>query len=99
MTNRTLMGNGRSLIWWRQLPPHYLMRGGISMSDFDHGGDASDDDLCPVCGILRNEELTPEAYEVLWDAAPALRAAHDAGESTYCPECGRQLTFGEGEGR
>jgi hypothetical protein len=21
-------GNGRSLIWWRQLPPHYLERRG-----------------------------------------------------------------------
>ena len=24
-------------------------------------------------------------------------AAQDAGEAVYCEECGRQLTFGEGE--
>ncbi len=55
------------------------------------------DDVCPVCGILREDELIPEAYEVLWDAVPELRAAQDAGESVYCEECGRQLTLGEGE--
>jgi hypothetical protein len=67
------------------------------MSDFGHEGEASGDDICPVCGILRDDELTPEAYEVLWDAVPELRAAQNAGEATYCPECGRQLTFREGE--
>lgn len=55
------------------------------------------DDICPVCGILRGEELTPEAYEVLWDAVPELGAAQDAGETIDCEECGRRLTFG-GEG-
>jgi predicted RNA-binding Zn-ribbon protein involved in translation (DUF1610 family) len=55
--------------------------------------DNSNDELCPECGILRDEELIPEAYEVLWDAIPELRAAQDAGIATNCPECGRQLTF------
>ena len=58
----------------------------------------SDDDICPACGILRGEELTRAAYEVLWEAIPVLRVAQDAGEATYCPECGRQLAFAEGEG-
>ena len=53
---------------------------------------------CPVCGIPPDDELTPEAYEVLWDDIAELRAAQDAGTPTYCPECGRQLAFGEGEG-
>ena len=57
----------------------------------------SEEDICPVCGILRDEELIPEAYEVIWDAIPHLRAAQNAGEAIYCEECGRQLTFGEGE--
>ena len=57
----------------------------------------SEDDICPVCGILRDEELTPAAYEVIWDALPHLRAAQDAGEAVSCEECGRQLTLGEGE--
>ncbi len=61
-------------------------------------GDRPSDEVCPVCGILRGEELIPEAYEVLWDAVPELRAAQNSGTPTYCPECGRQLTFGEGEG-
>jgi len=29
---------------------------------------------------------------------PELRAAQDAGTPNYCPECGPQLTFGEGGG-
>jgi hypothetical protein len=55
------------------------------------------DDICPVCGILHDEELTPEAYEVMWEAIPHLRAAQDAGEVIYCEECGRRLTLGRGE--
>jgi hypothetical protein len=55
------------------------------------------DDICPVCGILRDEELTPGACEVIWDAMPHLRAAQDAGEVIYCEECGRRLTLGRGE--
>jgi uncharacterized Zn finger protein len=54
----------------------------------------SEDDICPVCGILRDEELTPE---VIWDALPHLRAAQEAGEVVRCEECGRRLTIGEGE--
>jgi hypothetical protein len=67
------------------------------MSDIGLGPETGDD-ICPVCGILRGEELMPEAYEAMWDALPHLRAAQDAGEAIYCPDCGRQLTFGEGEG-
>lgn len=56
------------------------------------------DEPCPVCGIAPSDELEPAAYEAIWDALPELGAAQDAGTPTYCPECGRQLTFGEGEG-
>jgi hypothetical protein len=52
---------------------------------------------CPVCGIVPGEDLIPEAYEVLWDAIPELRASQQAGTPTYCPECGRQLTFERSE--
>ena len=38
------------------------------------------------------DEFEP-AYETIWDALPELRASQDAGGPTYCPECGRQLTF------
>jgi hypothetical protein len=48
----------------------------------------STEELCPVCGTLIGEELTPEAYKVVWDAIPAL----DAGQTIYCPECSRELT-------
>jgi hypothetical protein len=58
---------------------------------------SADNDICPVCGITRDDELIPEAYEVIWDAVPELRAAQDAGEATYCPECERQLTYEGGE--
>lgn len=54
-------------------------------------------DPCPACGISPDDVLIPEAYEVLWDLIPHLREAQDAGNATYCPECGRQLTFEEGE--
>jgi hypothetical protein len=47
----------------------------------------TDEDICTVCGILKGEDLIPEPYEAMWDA----------GEAIYCPDCGRQLTFGEGE--
>ncbi len=57
----------------------------------------SEDDICPVCGILRDEELTPEAYEVIWDALPHPRDAQEASEVVRCEECGRRLTLGEGE--
>jgi hypothetical protein len=61
--------------------------------------DDSNDELCPECGILRGEELTPEAYEVLWDAIPMLREAQEAGIAINCSTCGRQLTFEDrGEG-
>jgi hypothetical protein len=60
--------------------------------------DSPNDDLCPECGILRDEELIPEAYEAIWDALPQLRAAQDAGITVNCSECGRQLTF-EDRGR
>jgi hypothetical protein len=53
---------------------------------------------CPECGISPDDELTQEAYEVLWDAIPELRAAQDSGEKIRCSECGRRLTFGEGGG-
>ncbi len=53
---------------------------------------------CPVCGIPLDDDLTPEAYEALWDAIPDPRAAQDSGTPTRCPECGREPTFGEGEG-
>ena len=53
---------------------------------------------CLVCGIPPDDELIPEAYEALWDAIPDLRAAQDSGTPTRCPDCGRQLAFGEGEG-
>jgi acetone carboxylase gamma subunit len=56
----------------------------------------SEDDICPVCGILRDEEeLTPEAYEVIWDSLPHLRAAQESGEVVRCEERGRRLTLGE----
>lgn len=60
--------------------------------------DSTSNEPCPVCGIVPGEVLMPEAYEVLWDAIPELRAAQEAGHSTDCPECGRQLTF-EDRGR
>ncbi len=53
---------------------------------------------CPVCGIAPADELEPAAYEVLWDAVPELRAAQESNTPAFCPECGRQLAFGEGEG-
>ena len=53
---------------------------------------------CPVWGIVPSDLLEPAAYEVVWEAIPELRAAQDAGAETYCPECGRQLSYGEGEG-
>lgn len=53
-------------------------------------------DPCPACGIPPDDALEPGAYEVLWDAVPGLREAQEAGTVIYCPQCGRQLTFGEG---
>src|SRR5215207_10365812 len=42
---------------------------------------ATDDDICPACGILRGEVLRSETYETIWDAIPHLRVAQDAGEA------------------
>ncbi len=53
---------------------------------------------CPVCGIPPSDELEPAAYEAIWEALPDLKAAQEAGEETYCRECGRQLTFPEWPG-
>jgi hypothetical protein len=46
----------------------------------------------------RREEVRSARVEYHRGQAIRLRAAQDSGEATNCPECGRQLTFGEGEG-
>jgi len=55
------------------------------------------EEFCPVCGIVPSDELTPAAYQVIWDALPTIGAAQEAGQTVCCPECGRQLTSPRGE--
>ena len=47
---------------------------------------------CEVCGICPDEELLPCTYQALWEAIPPWGEAQEAGLTTYCEECGRQLT-------